>query len=93
MVPFDNIDHVEVLKGPQGTLFGRNATGGVIHIVTKDPSLDPSLDMQVGYANYNTYSASLYGTTGIGSNLAVDLSLNVAISVEAMARISPPVRK
>ncbi|MEI9930334.1 MAG: TonB-dependent receptor plug domain-containing protein [Rhizomicrobium sp.] len=36
-----NIDHVEVLKGPQGTLFGRNTTGGVIQIVTKDPSETP----------------------------------------------------
>lgn len=76
VVPFNTIDHVEVLNGPQGTLFGRNATGGVIHIVTKDPSTNPSMDVRAGYASYNTFSGSLYGTTGIGPNLAVDIALN-----------------
>ena len=33
----NNVDRVEVLKGPQGTLFGRNATGGLINVITRDP--------------------------------------------------------
>lgn len=69
-----DIDHVEVLKGPQGTLFGRNATGGVIQIITKDPSFVPSLDAHIGYGNYDTASGSLYATTGIGQSVAVDLA-------------------
>jgi len=74
ILAFNNIDRVEVLKGPQGTLFGRNATGGVIHIVTKEPSQQSQLDMQVGYGNYQTWEANLYGTTGIGKNLAIDIA-------------------
>ncbi len=61
---FNDIQQVEVLKGPQGTLFGRSATGGVIQITTRDPSHTPEADVSVGYANYNTISESFYGTTG-----------------------------
>jgi iron complex outermembrane receptor protein len=70
----NNVERVEVLKGPQGTLFGRNATGGVVHIITKDPSTTPAVDLRVGYGNYDTTSGSFYGTTGVGDNLAVDLA-------------------
>ena len=75
-VPLFNMDHVEVLKGPQGTLFGRNATGGVINIITKDPEETPSLDARVGYANYDTYSANVYGTAAIVPTLAVNVSFD-----------------
>ena len=50
---FNNIDRIEVLKGPQGTLFGRNAFGGLIHIVTRDPGDELIAKGQVGYANYD----------------------------------------
>ena len=55
-----NIDRIEVMKGPQGTLFGRNATGGVIQVITKAPSFTPSADIHVGYGNYDTTSGSFY---------------------------------
>jgi iron complex outermembrane receptor protein len=56
----NNIDHIEVLKGPQGTLFGRNSIGGVINVITKTPSTTPSADVSVGYASYNTWDGSFY---------------------------------
>jgi iron complex outermembrane recepter protein len=70
----NNIDRVEVLMGPQGTLFGRNATGGVIQIITKDPSFRPSADVKVDFGNYRTSSGSFYGTAGLGETVAVDLA-------------------
>jgi iron complex outermembrane receptor protein len=86
LLSFNNVERVEVLKGPQGTLFGRNATGGVIQIVTRDPSQTPSLDLKVGYANFDTYSASAYATTGLAPNLAVDIAVQYQNQREGWGR-------
>jgi iron complex outermembrane receptor protein len=72
---FNNIQQIEVLKGPQGTLFGRNATGGVIQITTRDPSSTPSGMVSVGYGDYEDVTASAYVTGGLAPNLAGDLSV------------------
>jgi iron complex outermembrane receptor protein len=71
----NNIERIEVLKGPQGTLFGRNAAGGVIQIITERPQQDPYTDVSVGYANYDTYESKLYATAGITRNLATDVAV------------------
>ena len=74
--PFNNIDQIEVLKGPQGTLFGRNAMAGVIDITTRTPSDVPKADLTFGYANYDTYSGSFYGSYPISDRLSADLALS-----------------
>ena len=74
ILDLNSIQQVEVLKGPQGTLFGRNATGGVIQIITKEPSQSPSLDAEIGHGNYGTSTARVYGTTGITPSLAADFA-------------------
>ena len=74
----NNIASVEVEKGPQGTLFGRNATGGLIQVATKDPLAGPlSGAANLGYANYQTTSGDLYLTGGsdlIAGDVAVRAS-------------------
>lgn len=50
---FNNVERVEILKGPQATLYGRNATGGAINIVTQRPSFSFSGKADLSYGNYN----------------------------------------
>lgn len=52
-----DIERVEVLRGPQGTLYGRNTTGGAISIITKDPTSDLGGYAKLGYGNYDQWSA------------------------------------
>jgi iron complex outermembrane receptor protein len=75
LLTLNNIDRIEVLKGPQGTLFGRNSTGGLIQVITKDPNETPSLAANVGYGNYQDVTTDLYATAGLGRNLAADVAL------------------
>jgi iron complex outermembrane receptor protein len=71
-----NVDNVEILKGPQGTLFGRNASAGVISIYTRDPGNTPVIEGLVGYGNYATTTAQLYASGPITDKLAADISLS-----------------
>lgn len=70
-----NIQRVEVLKGPQGTLFGRNATAGLIQIITRDPDQSTQVSGHIGYGNYQTVRGDLYLSGPITGTLAADLSL------------------
>jgi iron complex outermembrane receptor protein len=73
-VSLNNIAQIEVEKGPQGTLFGRNATGGLIQVTTLDPTSDFSASAHVGYGNYHTVQSDAYvsgGTDFLAADLAV----------------------
>ena len=72
---FNNIDQIEVLKGPQGTLYGRNVTGGLIGVTTRNPGDKLRLDASVGYANYDTFSTNLYASVPITDTLAANVAV------------------
>lgn len=71
-----NVDRVEVLKGPQGTLFGRNSTGGIINVVTRDPSSETQVMGSVGYGRFDAFQGDLYATTGLGERAAIDFTVS-----------------
>jgi iron complex outermembrane recepter protein len=75
---FFDLERVEVLKGPQGTLYGRNATGGAINVITRKASFDAVggfLEAEVG--NYDAYRA-----TG-----AVNIPVNDRLALRAAAQL------
>jgi len=55
-----DVERIEVLKGPQGTLFGRNSTGGAVSIVTKAPSGEFRLQQTVGASNFEGYTSKTH---------------------------------
>ena len=66
-----DVDRIEVLKGPQGTLFGRNTEGGALSIVTKAPSTDAfSGRITAGVANYGGYNADGHINLPVNDTLA-----------------------
>ena len=71
---FNNIQRIEVLKGPQGTLYGRNATGGAINITTYEPSFSPQMRLKAGYGSFDEVRLNGYATTGIGNVAALSLA-------------------
>jgi iron complex outermembrane receptor protein len=49
-----DIERIEVLRGPQGTLFGKNTVGGVVNVITKRPGPDLAAEARIGYSSFNT---------------------------------------
>ncbi len=72
---FLEIERIEVLKGPQGTLFGRNTEAGALSIVTKQPTRDPSGNIQVEYSSFNTEQVRAFVNGAIAGNLSGNLGV------------------
>lgn len=72
---FYDLERIEVLRGPQGTLYGRNATGGAVNIITKKPTDQVEGYVSVEAGNYDT----------INADAAVNLPLTEGIAMRASA--------
>lgn len=70
-----DIDRVEVLRGPQGTLFGANTTGGVINVVTKQPTGVMGGEFEAVYGNYNHLELNAALNFPITDNLSGKISM------------------
>lgn len=69
-----DVQRVEVLKGPQGTLYGRNATGGAINVIARAPEAGTSMEGMLGYGSYNLFrgqAALNVGNDTVAGRLAV----------------------
>ncbi len=67
------VDRIEVLRGPQGTLFGRNASAGLIHVITAKPKFSPEIYGDVTIGNYDLRRVGAGVTGPITDSLAVRL--------------------
>ncbi|WP_375197785.1 TonB-dependent receptor, partial [Sphingobium sp.] len=74
MTDIQDVKRLEVLRGPQGTLFGRNTTGGAINIVTNDPNDQLSGAFKAEFGNYSTLGAQANINVPLAEGLAIRLS-------------------
>jgi iron complex outermembrane recepter protein len=73
---FLDVDQVEVLRGPQGTLFGKNTSAGAINVTTRRPSFTPNTELEVNYGNLQFVQAKASVTGPIGGKWAGRISFS-----------------
>jgi len=73
---FIDVEQIEVLRGPQGSLFGKNTTSGAFNITTRKPSFTTGADFEVSYGNYNFLQAKASVTGALSSKIAGRISFS-----------------
>ncbi|MHC0442991.1 TonB-dependent receptor [Flavobacterium sp. 3-210] len=73
---FIDVEQIEVLRGPQGSLFGKNTTSGAFNITTRKPSFSTGADFEVSYGNYNFLQAKASVTGALGKKIAGRISFS-----------------
>ena len=71
---FYDLERIEVIRGPQGVLLGKNVVGGALSVITAAPKFDPSGQALLSFGNYNAITASGHVTGGLSDDVAGRLS-------------------
>jgi iron complex outermembrane recepter protein len=74
---FTDIERVEVLRGPQGTLFGKNTTAGAIHIISRLPTFEREANSEVSFGNYDFMQVKTSFSGGLTERVAGRLSAQI----------------
>jgi iron complex outermembrane recepter protein len=75
-VSFFDLERVEVLRGPQGTLFGRNSTAGVIHVISARPKFNLGGSVNATYSSFDSINATAMINVPLGDSFAIRAAAN-----------------
>lgn len=78
--PMFDVERVEVLRGPQGTTYGRNATGGVLHVINRRPAASPSGDAALEIGDFGAF------TLNAGGDLVLDDQTSARLAIHYNSR-------
>lgn len=73
---FFDLERIEVLRGPQGTLYGRNTMGGLVNIFTTDPSDERHTSLKLSYGNFNQINTNFLHNQPISRDLSLMMNFN-----------------
>ncbi|WP_347303001.1 TonB-dependent receptor [Croceibacterium sp. TMG7-5b_MA50] len=71
-----DIERIEVLRGPQGTLYGRNTTGGAISVITGSPTRDLRIGASLSYGRFNQFDAEGYVSGPVSNTLSARIAIS-----------------